>query len=91
MHFTVCKTNWNCNTMASSLNESEFRRELCDLLQSAVEGPKGKLDSYLAALGRLDSIAADTRLGLPGELRHFLAKRSYEKARFFVDNLPESS
>jgi len=42
------------------------------------------------SLSLLDEIARDSTLGLPGELKHYLEKRSYQKASNYLKAEPEN-
>lgn len=78
--------------MEKTLIDSNQISELRELLCAVAAGPTGDRDSYLGALRRLDAWAvAGASERLPGELRHFLSKRSYAKALIWVDNAAMAS
>lgn len=61
----------------------EVRIRILNTLASAVR-PGVPVPAMLAALRELDVVAADA--SLPGDLRHYLSRRSYDKARLFLEN-----
>ena len=54
--------------------------EIRSLLELAV-GKEAPRDERIAALKRLDELAGDKTADLDKDLRHYLQRRSYEKAR----------
>lgn len=54
---------------------------------AAVESPSTPAPVMLEALRELDAIVKAPESGLPGDLHHYLSRRSYAKARMFLENL----
>lgn len=52
-----------------------------------MERPEPNPAGMLGALRDLDAMARDASLALPGDLQHYLERRSYAKARMFMDGL----
>lgn len=54
---------------------------------AAVDEPSTPAPAMLAALRELDALSKDPASALPGDLHHYLSRRSYAKARMFLENL----
>lgn len=51
-----------------------------------VEAPSSPAAEMLAALRELDAVVKEAPGGIPGDLAHYLSRRSYAKARMFLEN-----
>ena len=60
-----------------------LRIRILDTLD-ALERPGAPASAMGSALRELDRIVADASAPLPGDLRHYLSRRSYAKARIFL-------
>ncbi len=54
---------------------------------AGAENPSATPAQVLAALRELDAIVKSHAAEIPGDLHHYLSRRSYAKARMFLENL----
>jgi hypothetical protein len=71
---------------AMNATETSLLEALRDL-ERAAAAPKSFPGGVLSALQRIDSLAAELRGDAPQDLRHYLARKSYEKARLFLEEM----
>lgn len=64
----------------------ELRARILEAL-TKVENPSAPVAEMLAALRELDAIVKERAGEIPGDLAHYLSRRSYAKARLFLSNL----
>lgn len=54
---------------------------------ASLESPATSVPAMRVVLRELDAVTQDRTLALPGDLHHYLSRRSYAKARMFLENL----
>lgn len=64
----------------------ELRALLAETL-AKVDNPSTPAADMLAALRELDALARGRVGEIPGDLHHYLSRRSYAKARMFLESL----
>ncbi len=70
----------------NSQESEDFYKKLYEILLNVTRSPEEDMQGYLAALKSLDSIASEQKGHLPGDLHHYLERRSYVKALHFCEN-----